>query len=153
GIPDLGGDNFDEILALLVLAESGKPESQEPSLTPAEWYLLFDECREKKEALNPNSRKISVDLERIRKDWGEVSIPVDRFYARWRPLVESSRALTEKLLAGCPGQVIGTLYLTGGGSELPPVARILRETFGRRVKRSAYMRSATAIGLAIRADG
>ena len=37
------------------------------------------------------------------------------------------------------------------GSELPPVARILRETFGRRVRRSAYMRSATAIGLAIRA--
>ena len=36
---------------------------------------------------------------------------------------------------------------------MPPIARILRETFGRRVKRSAYMRSATAIGLAIRADG
>jgi molecular chaperone DnaK (HSP70) len=46
-----------------------------------------------------------------------------------------------------------TLYLTGGGSELPPVARILRETFGRRVRRSSYMRSATAIGLAIRAAG
>ena len=45
------------------------------------------------------------------------------------------------------------MYLTGGGSELPPVARILREEFGRKVKRSAYMRSATAIGLAIRAAG
>ena len=45
-----------------------------------------------------------------------------------------------------------TLYVTGGGSELPPVARILREEFGKRVRRSAYMRSATAIGLAIRAD-
>jgi len=32
------------------------------------------------------------------------------------------------------------------------VARILRETFGRRVRRSAYMRSASAIGLAIRAS-
>jgi hypothetical protein len=32
------------------------------------------------------------------------------------------------------------------------VARVLRETFGRAVKRSAYMRSATAIGLAIAAD-
>lgn len=153
GIPDLGGDNFDEMLALLVLAEAGKPAPNEPSLSAAEWYLLFDECREKKEALNPNSRKISVDLERVRKNWKEVSIPVDAFYERCRPLVESSRAVTERLLAAHPNQAIDTLYLTGGGSELPPVARILRETFGRRVKRSAYMRSATAIGLAIRADG
>jgi molecular chaperone DnaK (HSP70) len=153
GIPDLGGDNFDEILALLILAEAGKPDANEASLTPAEWYLLFDECREKKEALNPNSRKISVDLERVRKSWKEVSIPVDSFYERCRPLIESSRTVTENLLAAHSDQVIDTLYLTGGGSELPPVARILRETFGRRVKRSAYMRSATAIGLAIRADG
>jgi molecular chaperone DnaK (HSP70) len=32
------------------------------------------------------------------------------------------------------------------------VARILREVFGRRVRRSAYTRLATAIGLAIQAD-
>jgi hypothetical protein len=32
------------------------------------------------------------------------------------------------------------------------VARVLKESFGRAVKRSAYMRSATAIGLAISAD-
>jgi molecular chaperone DnaK (HSP70) len=153
GIPDLGGDNFDEILALLVLAEAGKPAPDEHSLTSAEWYLLFDECREKKEALNPNSRRIAVDLERVRKEWKEVSIGVDEFYERCRSLVESSRSVTENLLAAHPDHLIDTLYLTGGGSELPPVARILRETFGRRVKRSAYMRSATAIGLAIRADG
>jgi molecular chaperone DnaK (HSP70) len=153
GIPDLGGDDFDEILALLALEEAGKPAPSEHSLTGAEWYLLFDECREKKEALNPNSRKITVDLERVRKDWREVSIGVETFYERCRPLVESSRRVAENLVAANPEHVIDTLYLTGGGSELPPVARVLRETFGRRVRRSAYMRSATAIGLAIRAEG
>jgi molecular chaperone DnaK (HSP70) len=153
GIPDLGGDNFDEILALLALAEAKKPEQTEESLTGAEWYLLFDECREKKESLNPNSRKITVDLERVRKEWREVSIGVDAFYERCRPLVEASRGTVEALLAAHPDHAIDTLYLTGGGSELPPVARVLRETFGRRVRRSAYMRSATAIGLAIRAQG
>ena len=61
--------------------------------------------------------------------------------------------MVEELLTAHPDHAIDTLYLTGGGSELPPVARILRETFGRRVRRSAYMRSATAIGLAIRAAG
>ena len=153
GIASLGGDDFDEILALLALAEAGKPELQEDSLTAAEWYLLFDECREKKESLNPNSRKITVDLERVRKQWKEISIAVDTFYERCRPLVEASRKVVEDLLASRPEHAIDTLYLTGGGSELPSVARVLRETFGHRVRRSAYMRSATAIGLAIRAEG
>ena len=35
---------------------------------------------------------------------------------------------------------------------MPLVARMLREEFGRKVKRSEYTRSATAIGLAIQAD-
>jgi molecular chaperone DnaK len=153
GISDLGGDDFDEILALLALREAGRPEATENALTGAEWYLLFDECREKKESLNPNSRKITVDLERVRKEWREVSIVVEAFYERCRPLVEASRRVVEALLAAHPDHAIDTLYLTGGGSELPPVARVLRETFGRRVRRSAYMRSATAIGLAIRAEG
>ena len=149
----MGGDDFDEILALLALAEAGKPEQQEDALTPSEWFLLFDECREKKESLSPSSRKIAVDLERVRRDWKEVSIGIDTFYERCRPLVEMSRAIVEGLLAAHPGHAIDTLYLTGGGSELPSVGRVLRETFGRRVRRSAYMRSATAIGLAIRAEG
>ena len=153
GIPDLGGDDFDEILARLALARAGRPQGKEPTLTAGEWFLLFDECREKKESLNTSSRKLTIDLERVRKDWGEVSIGVDAFYEQCRPLVEASRHVVEELLAAHPDQAIDTLYLTGGGSELPPVARVLRETFGRRVKRSAYMRSATAIGLAIRAEG
>src|SRR5271166_3291880 len=153
GIPDFGGDDFDEILATLALAAAGIPAQEQDQLTAAEWFLLLDECREKKESLNPNSRKVSVDLERVRERWSEGSIPADAFYERCRPLIEASRDVVEDLLAARPGQVIDTLYLTGGGSELPPVARILRETFGRRVRRSAYMRSATAIGLAIRAAG
>jgi molecular chaperone DnaK (HSP70) len=153
GIADLGGDDFDEILARLVLAEAGKPTEDEESLTAAEWFMLFDECREKKESLSANSRKLSVDLGRVRKEWEEISIGADDYYEQCRPLVEESRKVAEDLVAANPELTIDTLYLTGGGSELPPVARVLRETFGRRVRRSAYMRSATAIGLAIRADG
>ena len=89
----------------------------------------------------------------MRKEWGEVSIGVDAYYEQCRPLVEASRKVVEELLAAHPEHTIETLYLTGGGSELPPVARVLRETFGRKVRRSAYMRSATAIGLTIRAEG
>jgi len=151
GMSDFGGDDFDEILADLAVTAAKVSKSEQNSLTDAERFHLLEECREKKESLNPNSRKVLIDLERVRPAWKEASIPVDTFYERCRPLIEQSRHVAENLLATNPDQLIDTLYLTGGGSELPPVARILRETFGRRVRRSAYMRSATAIGLAIRA--
>jgi hypothetical protein len=113
--------------------------------------MLLEECRDKKEALNPNTRKITLDLERVRPEWSQVTLPVDAYYERCRPLIESTRAVVENMLAAHPDLTLDTLYVTGGGSELPPVARILRESFGRKVRRSAYMRSAAAIGLAIRA--
>lgn len=153
GIGDFGGDDFDEILAELALDAAGVAESEQESLSDAERFVLLEECREKKETLNPNSRRVTVDLGRVCETWEEVSIPVDEYYEHCRPLIEESRSVVEKLIAACPEQSIETLYLTGGGSELPLVARILREEFGRKVKRSAYMRSATAIGLAIRSAG
>lgn len=152
GITTLGGDDLDEILAELALEYAGISPAERENLTQAEYFRLQEECREKKEAVNPNTRKVAIDLERVREGWPEVSIPVAEFYDRARPLIEQTRQVTEELLAAHPDHAIETLYVTGGGSELPLVARILRENFGRRVRRSAYMRSATAIGLAIHAD-
>lgn len=148
GIPNLGGDDFDEILADLVLEMAGIREA----LSHSEKSRLLEECREKKESLNANTRKLTIDLERVRPGWEHLTIPVDTYYERCRPLIESTREVVEKLLGDQSSRPLDTLYVTGGGSELPPVARILRETFGRKVRRSAYMRSASAIGLAIRAD-
>ncbi len=151
GLADLGGDDFDEILADLALATAGRAGERE-SLSDAEAFRLLEECRERKESLNPNTRRIVVDLERVREGWGEVTITVAPYYELCRPLVERTAEVVEELLAAHPGRPIETLYVTGGGSELPAVARVLKETFGRAVRRSAYMRSATAIGLAISAD-
>ena len=152
GIPTLGGDDFDEILAELALDAAGISLDEGNDLSAGEWFVLLDECREKKEALSPNTRKLTVDLERVRNNWSEVSVSTSAFYERCRPLIESTRVVVDELLAAHPEHPLDSLYVTGGGSELPPVARILRESYGRRVRRSAYMRSATAIGLAIRAD-
>jgi molecular chaperone DnaK (HSP70) len=148
GIANLGGDDFDRILAELALEMAESPAA---SLTPYQWNHLLEECREKKESLNPNTRKLTIDLERAHPGWEQVTIPVDVYYERCRPLIESTRDVVEGLLESQPDYPLDTLYVTGGGSELPPVARVLKETFGRRVKRSAYMRSASAVGLAIRA--
>ena len=65
--------------------------------------------------------------------------------------MEETIAAAEDLSSKHEGE-FEALYITGGGSELPLVARVLRDHFGRRVRRSAYTRSATAIGLAIQAD-
>ena len=147
GIPNLGGDDFDEILAELALESLG----EHGKLLPMEKHRLLEECREKKETLNPNTRKVTIDLERVRPGWEQVTIPVDAYYERCRPLIESTRVVVENLLAAHSTSALDTLYVTGGAAELPPVSRILRENFGRKVRRSAYMRSASAIGLAIRA--
>src|ERR1700731_4144005 len=111
------------------------------------WFRLLEECRHKKEALNPNSRRITIDLEHAHPGWQPVQIPVAEFYETARPAVEETIRAAEDL-----SPQWDVLYITGGGSELPLIARMLRERFGRRVRRSAYARSATAIGLAIQAD-
>ena len=152
GIPTLGGDDFDQILAEMALERSG---TLGESLTASEWFRLQDECRRQKEALNPNTRRIAVDLDAVRPGLGQANVPAAEFYERSRPLLESSLELVARLLEqqGYPGGAgLDTVYITGGASEMPLVARLLRESYGRKVKRSSYTRAATAIGLAIQAD-
>jgi molecular chaperone DnaK (HSP70) len=144
GISTLGGDDFDRLLAELAVGSDALA-----ALDPAALFRLEDECRRQKEALHPNSRRIVVDLDTVEEGMGQTTIPVADFYERCRPLIEDTIAATMKLATRGD---IDALYITGGGSELPLVARMLREEFGRKVKRSEYTRSATAIGLAIQAD-
>jgi molecular chaperone DnaK len=164
GIPTLGGDDFDEVLAGLALEAAQISIVDQDSLSQAEMFRLHEECRQKKESLHPNTRRIVIDLGNVRSGWPQVTVAISDLYERCRPLVEETLHATEDLLgaygfaSGGSGaaqreeQRLEALYMTGGGSELPLVGRMLRESFGRRVRRSAYTRAATAIGLAIQAD-
>ena len=144
GMPHLGGDDFD-----LVLAEMAIGEEALSKLSLAEVFRLDEECRRQKEALHPNSRKIVVDLDVVQEGLGQATVTIADFYEQCRPLLAESIEATAQL---AEDNDIEALYVTGGGSELPLVSRVLREEFGRKVKRSEYTRSATAIGLAIQAD-
>jgi hypothetical protein len=135
------------MLAELALEAAGISQKAVDDLPASAWFRLLEECRLKKEALNPNTRRITVDLEHAHQDWQPVQVPIADFYEIARPAVEETIRAAEDLSPQCD-----VLYITGGGSEMPLVARMLRERFGRRVRRSAYARSATAIGLAIQAD-
>ena len=160
GIESLGGDDFDEYLAELALDSASISAAERDSLTQAELFRLHEECREKKEALHPNTRMIHVDLDKVRPEWSSTTVATADFYQNCRPAVQETIHAVESLIesqglaprsSGSEAH-IDTLYVTGGASELPLVSRMLREVFGRSVRRSAYTRFATAIGLAIQAD-
>jgi molecular chaperone DnaK (HSP70) len=163
GIPTLGGDDFDVILADLALEACGMSAAEQENLSHLQIFRLHEECRQKKEALHPNTRNIAIDLASFKPGWPQVTVPVSAFYDRCRPLVEQTLRTTDTLLesyartSNAEGSkalqtALDALYITGGGSELPLVGRMLREAFGRRAHRSVHMRAATAIGLAIQAD-
>jgi len=150
-IATLGGDDFDEILA-----ELATTSDERHSLSQSEHFRLLEECRVRKEALSPNTRRIVIDLANVREGWSTVTVPVADYYERCRPLVDETLHVVQDLLDAHSGAEAGAgisaLYVTGGGSELPIVSRVLREQFGKRVQRSVHARSATALGLAIQAD-
>jgi molecular chaperone DnaK (HSP70) len=153
GIAKLGGDNFDIILLDLALKEAGIDEVPDAAL-----ITLLEECRHKKESLHPNTRRISIDLGQALAGAGTVAIPVNDFYEECRPLIESTIEAMEEVMsksaraAGYDLHESAAVYLVGGSSDLPLVARLLREKYGRQVRRSPYPHAATAIGLAIAGD-
>ena len=148
GVNRLGGDDFDQVLAELALDTAGRP-----SVPAAERAALLEECREAKERLSPQSKRITVEVA-----GAPVTVSVADFYAATEGLVLASLEAMAPLVSELAdeidqlsGQVAG-IYLVGGGSGLPLVPRLLRERFGRRVHRSPYPAASTAIGLAIAAD-
>jgi molecular chaperone DnaK (HSP70) len=153
GIAKLGGDNFDIILLDLTLKEAGIHEVPDASLAK-----LLEECRHKKESLHPNTRRITIDLGLGIEGAGQVTVAIGDFYEECRPLIESTIEAMEHVMeksareAGFDLHESAAVYLVGGSSDLPLVARLLREKYGKQVKRSPYPHAATAIGLAIAAD-
>ena len=161
GINRLGGDDFDSCLLDLALAAA---KITADALAPHTMQRLLEHCREQKERLHPNTRKVAIELgaylatgERDHHAIGEeesVTINTADYYARCAPLVESSLEVTERVAGGGDDDLTGVagVYVVGGASSLPVVARTLRDHYGQRVHRSAYPSAATAIGLAIAGD-
>jgi molecular chaperone DnaK (HSP70) len=162
GVNHLGGDDFDDILVDLVLARAGLARA---ALDRVALDRLVDQCRDAKERLNPSSRKISIDVELALGALAkapEIVVPVAEFYEACMPLVERAIEAMIPVMSRLEGAAaddveaalgdIAGIYVVGGASELPIVARALRQRFGRRVHRSPYPSAAIAIGLAIACD-
>jgi len=142
----LGGDDFDQALCDLVLARAGSRPA-----TPLARAVLLDACRDAKERITPQSKRVVLD---VGED--EVVVSVADFYEQASTLVERTIDVMRPLLGplGDDNDLdeLAGIYTVGGGSGLPLVARVLRDRFGRRVYRSPFPAAACAIGLAIVAD-
>ncbi len=159
GLGQLGGDDFDALLAEVALARVGLSRDR---LDERAASRLLDVCRAAKEGLNTASRKVTVDLEDAlghAAPQAEVTLPVADYYAACGPLVARTIDAMVPLMGRLEAEAqapdlseIAGIYVVGGASELPVVARTLRERFGRRVHRSPYPAAAVAIGLSIATD-
>ncbi|MEJ2165751.1 MAG: Hsp70 family protein, partial [Desulfobacterales bacterium] len=155
GVPALGGDDFDEIILDLVLEQIGVPRG---SLGPAETVRLLEECRERKEGLRYNTRRMMVDAGVVLDGKAPVVLDTVRLYERCGPIIQQSLAAVQSLLANnnlaeeSAGPRLAAFYIVGGSVLFPPVARALRELYKNKVKTSPYPHASTSVGLAIAAD-
>jgi molecular chaperone DnaK (HSP70) len=151
GIASLGGDDFDAAILELALSRA---EVAEGSLSPTQRAQLLDECRLQKEAVNPSTRKLVIDLAPVGRT--PLTLRADEVFAACAPLVEQSLSAMDEALrdahdgAGIEASALAGIYVVGGQSSFPPVYRRLRERFGQhRVRRSPHPFGSIAIGLAI----
>jgi actin-like ATPase involved in cell morphogenesis len=154
GIGKLGGDDFDEIILNLALEQIGLGQE---TLTPNDKVRLLEECRERKEGLKSNTKKMVVDLGTVLKDQKPVILDTGLVYERCGPLIERSLKTFQSLLGGIDqnpeqSQSLAAVYLVGGSVSFPPVARKLREIYPSKVKVSPLPHASTAIGLSIAGD-
>jgi molecular chaperone DnaK (HSP70) len=154
GIARLGGDDFDEIILDLVLEEAGVARNE---IEPSSVVRLLEECRDRKEGLKANTKKMVVDLGAVVRGKGPVVLETALVYDRSNPLIQSSLDSLHRLLARLgeapeDSRTLAAVYLVGGSVAFPPVARALREIYPNKIKTSPFPHASTAIGLAIACD-
>ena len=157
GLPRLGGDDFDEVMAELALAELGPAAA---ALDDTGHVALRELCREAKEALTPHSRRLMIDAGALLPGAEPVILPVRAVDERCEPLIEQTLACVREVFARLPAhgmdpddaRELGGLYLVGGAVAFPAVGRLLRAAYGRKIQLAPQPHAATAVGLAACAD-
>ena len=162
GLRELGGDDFDAALLDLALAPLGVAAE---SLDVHTRLSLLDECRAAKEGIAPSTRRVVLELSALGDDAPSepALVLVDDLYDKVRPLIDQTMAsLADVMVDGVSDALtlrerataarVAGVYVVGGASGLPIVARQLREQLDRRIHRSPYPSASIAIGLAIAGD-
>ena len=110
GITQLGGDDFDRLLLGVALSQSTcrnplrRPFSLAasgiiiPPLTSNVRPRLLHICREAKESIRTNTRKITIDFGQISDEADAVLVPISQFYGKCEPLISWTVERTELVL-------------------------------------------------------
>jgi molecular chaperone DnaK (HSP70) len=157
GISELGGDDFDEIILDLVLEAIGVSRRD---LSSTDQVRLLEECRERKEGLSANTKKMVVDPGAVLQGVEPVVLETKEIYERSGPLIRKTLETVEQIIRDVSKtgikpddpRSLAAIYLVGGSVSFPPVVRLLRELYASKVRISSFPHASTAIGLAIAAD-
>jgi len=155
GIEDLGGDDFDKVLFEMFLKALRTPPEEIGGLTR---HALLRQARSQKETISSGVvRSLFINPRDFGLQGNPVSIPVEAFYERVRPMIRPAikmlretmdqAAVKEPRLRGGPPM---TIYLVGGSSKLPLVAEMVAHAFpAERVILTDKPFTSVAMGAAI----
>jgi molecular chaperone HscA len=154
GDPELGGDDFDERLALHWLEGWGIDRA---GLSASEWRSLLRLARRVKEMLST----LSSDTERISEAWPRESgnrplamISRKEFDALTADLVDRTLAVCRQAMADAKLSVkeIQGVVLVGGSTRLLSVRRSVEALFGQKAKSDIHPDEVVAVGAALQAN-
>ena len=79
------------------------PRTARDELSQGGWFSLHEVCRQHKEALHPNARRIVIDLDDVVSGWPTRDDPRVAYYERCEPFVARTLDTVERLLDRASG--------------------------------------------------
>jgi molecular chaperone DnaK len=152
GIEMLGGDQFDEVMAKMILDK--QPENFQ--LDSVDEVRLNEICKLKKETITPYSKNILLEWAPQNDTPKIYKLSVKDYYLRCEPLVDETINILENLLDRVSVQDNINdfmVYLVGGMANFPLINRKLKTIFGKNmVRKSKYVTFSVSMGLAAMMD-
>lgn len=148
GDSQLGGDDFDRVVADWLLAETG----HSARLTPAESRHLLNVARSAKERLS-DATEIQVELDQGDLHWQGV-FTRSQFNQLITADVERTLRACRRALrdSGCELEQIAEVVMVGGSSRVPLVRERVGQLFGRAPRIDINPEQVVALGAARQAD-
>ena len=144
----LGGDDFDNVIADWVLAETGST-----GLVAGDYRALQALCRQVKESLS-DCDEVSIPLADITPEGGQLLLSRQQFEGMIQPLVKRTLRSCRRALrdAGLEAADIDNIVMVGGSTRVPLVRLAVTDFFQREPLHNIDPDEVVAIGAAIQAD-
>ncbi len=157
GNNNLGGDDFDRVLAELIIEEYKKQEGVDISSDRVSMQKLFEEVEKAKiELSESNSVDIVIPFVGANKDGIKhlsLNISREEFERIISPFVEETISLLDKTMkdAGISVEDINNLLLVGGSTRIPFVKRRVEAFLGIKAEAMINPEEVVSVGAAIQA--